>query len=63
MVLTLLVPDGHVAAMAAATLLIFCERLDNPAPPAWRWRGLARARRFVMGRIRMRMSANVLASR
>jgi len=63
MVLPLLVPAGHVAAMAAAAILIFCERLDNPAPAAWRWRGLARARRFVIGRIRMRMSANVLASR
>jgi len=56
MVLPLLVTGWHMAAMTAAAILIFCERLDNPAPPAWRWRGLGKARRIVIGQIRIRMS-------
>jgi predicted metal-binding membrane protein len=54
MLLPLLLPGAHVAAMAAAALVIFCERLDDPAPAGWRWRGLGKARRIVAGQIRMR---------
>jgi len=61
MFLPLLVPAGHMAVMTAAAMLIFCERLDNPAPTGWRWRGLGKARRLVIGQIRIRMSANATA--
>jgi predicted metal-binding membrane protein len=61
MFLPLLVPAGHMAAMTAAAILIFCERLDNPAPSGWRWRGLGKARRIVIAQIRIRMSASVTA--
>ena len=40
MLLVLLLPQGHVAGMAAAAVLMFSERLDPPRPPAWRLRGL-----------------------
>jgi hypothetical protein len=43
MLLPLLLPDAHVAAMAAVTLLMFCERMDPPATPAWRLRGFRTA--------------------
>jgi predicted metal-binding membrane protein len=43
MLLPLLLPEGHVAAMAAVTLLMFCERMDPPATPAWRLRGFRTA--------------------
>jgi predicted metal-binding membrane protein len=58
MLLPLLVPGGHIAAMAATAVLIFCERLDDPAPLSWRWRGLGRARRITVGQVRIRMQAN-----
>jgi predicted metal-binding membrane protein len=52
MVLPLLLPSGHIAAMAATAVLIGCERLDGPAPIRWEWRGLGRAYRIVAGRVR-----------
>lgn len=47
MLVPMLLPGGHFAAMMAATTLIFCERLDRPATPAWQWRGFATAWRLV----------------
>ncbi len=38
MMATLLLPQGHLAGMALATLLVFAERLEPPRRPAWRWR-------------------------
>jgi predicted metal-binding membrane protein len=43
----MLLPTGHLVAMAAVTLLMFCERLDPPATPAWRMRGLRTALRWA----------------
>jgi hypothetical protein len=43
--------------MMAASVLIFCERLDKPAPPAWRWRGLGTAWRVVAWQLRMQPRA------
>jgi hypothetical protein len=48
-------------AMAAITVLIFCERLDDPAPVSWRWRGLGRACRIVAVQMKARMQANAAA--
>ena len=47
MLLPLLLGHGHLAAMAAVSLLVFCERLDPPGTPAWRWRGFETARCYV----------------
>lgn len=57
MLVPLMLPGGHVAAMMAAAVLIFCERLDKPAPPAWHWRGLGTAWRVVARHVRVRPSA------
>lgn len=62
MFLPLLLPGGHLAAMAAATFVIFCERLDRPARPAWRIRGFGAASRIVAARLQF-SSARLLASR
>jgi predicted metal-binding membrane protein len=43
MLLVLLLPQGHVAGMVAAAVLMYGERLDPPRPPAWRLRGLKSA--------------------
>lgn len=40
MLLLLLLPQGHVVGMMAASVFMFAERLDPPRPPAWRLRGL-----------------------
>jgi predicted metal-binding membrane protein len=62
MLVPLLAPAAHIAVMAIATVLIFCERLDNPAPPAWRWRGLGKARRIVVARLSLRLRAAAATS-
>jgi predicted metal-binding membrane protein len=47
MLFPMLLPEGHVVAMAAVAVLMFCERLDPPKAPAWRWRGFATAGRWL----------------
>ncbi|GAA4035733.1 hypothetical protein GCM10022409_20580 [Hymenobacter glaciei] len=47
MLLPLLLGHGHLWAMAAVSLLVFCERLDPPRTPAWRWRGFETACCYV----------------
>lgn len=47
MLFPMLLPDGHLSAMAAVTLLMLCERLDPPASPAWRLRGFLAATRWL----------------
>lgn len=49
----MLSPGWHLAAMGATTILIFCERLDPPAAPAWRWRGLKTAGRVLVAQTRI----------
>jgi predicted metal-binding membrane protein len=57
MLLPMLLPLGHVAAMAAVAVLIFGERLEPPRPPCWRWRGLGKAIRIVAVQSRIRLHA------
>lgn len=52
MLFPMLLPEGHVAAMAAVAVLMFCERLDPPRAPAWRWRGFGTAGRCLSVRLR-----------
>jgi predicted metal-binding membrane protein len=53
MLLPLLLSRGHLAAMAAMALWLFAERLESPMPPAWRWRGPAKAARLALAQSRM----------
>ena len=55
MLFPILLPQGHVAAMAAVTVLIFSERLEQPMPPSWRWRGPGKAIRISVALARMRL--------
>lgn len=48
MLFPMLLPWGHVAAMAAVSILVFSERLERPTPPGWRFRGLGKATRIVL---------------
>jgi predicted metal-binding membrane protein len=52
MLFPMLLPEGHFIAMAAVALLMFCERLDPPKPPAWRWRGFGTAGRCLSLQLR-----------
>ena len=62
MMFPMLLPSGHVVAMAAVAVLVFGERLEQPRPPRWRWRGLGKAIRIVVAQARIRLSAYRLAS-
>jgi predicted metal-binding membrane protein len=53
MLLPLFAGDGHLAAMLAVAVFIFAERLEDPAPLAWRWRGAGKALRAVMAQTRL----------
>jgi len=47
LMLTLVVSQGHALGMVAVTLFAFGERLEGPAPLAWRWRGPFKALRIA----------------
>jgi predicted metal-binding membrane protein len=55
MLFAMLLPEGHLAAMAAVGILIFCERLEDPEPPRWKMRGLRRVSLIVAARTRIRL--------
>jgi predicted metal-binding membrane protein len=56
MLLTLVVERGHLLGMVAVTLFVLAERLENPAPLAWRWCGPGKALPIVMAQARMRLA-------
>jgi len=55
MLFPMLLPRGHVVAMAAVTVLIFSERLEHPMPPCWRWRGFGKVKRIAAAQARIRL--------
>jgi predicted metal-binding membrane protein len=52
MLFPMLLPNGHFVAMAAVAVLMFCERLDPPGTPSWRWRGFGTAWCYLILRLR-----------
>jgi predicted metal-binding membrane protein len=52
MLFPMLLPEGHFVAMAVVSILMFCERLDPPNTPSWRWRGFGTALRYLSLRLR-----------
>ena len=56
MALLLFSGRGHLAGMALVALFTFAERLDDPAPIAWRWRWPARALRIAVAQARIRLA-------
>ncbi len=56
MLLTLFAVHAHLLAMTAASLFVFAERLESPAPLRWHWRGAGKALRIVAAQTRMRLS-------
>lgn len=57
MLLPLVAAQFHLAAMSAVALFVFAERLEGPAPLAWRWRGIGHAVRIVVAQVRIRASS------
>ncbi|HYE46091.1 MAG TPA: DUF2182 domain-containing protein [Caulobacter sp.] len=51
MLLPLVLPDGHVAVMAAVALWQFAEHLEPAEPPHWKWRWPERTARMVAWRL------------
>jgi predicted metal-binding membrane protein len=58
MVFPMLLPWGHVPAMAIVSALVFSERLERPMPPSWRWRGFGRVIRIVIAQSRIWLYAH-----
>jgi hypothetical protein len=56
MLLPLFVVQAHIFAMIAVTLFILAERLENPAPLAWRWRGAGRGLRILAAQARIHLA-------
>lgn len=56
MLLPLFVGQAHVLAMLAVALFTFAERLEDPAPLAWRWRGAGKAVRIAVAQTRIRLA-------
>jgi predicted metal-binding membrane protein len=56
MLLMLLVGHAHLGAMIAVTLFVFAERLESPAPRAWRCRGAGKALRIAAAQTRMQLA-------
>lgn len=52
MLFPMVLPTGHHAAMAAVTVLMFCERMDPAARPSWRWRGFRTSFLWMQRRFR-----------
>jgi predicted metal-binding membrane protein len=52
MLLPLVMGHGHIWAMICVALFAFAERLERPAPLAWRWRGPDKALRIAAARVR-----------
>ena len=52
MLFPILLPAGHFVAMIGVSIVMFCERLDPPRTPSWRWRGLGTASRYLILRLR-----------
>lgn len=57
MLLPMLLPLGHLAAMAMVAVLIFSERLEEPMRPCWRRRGFGKVIRIVVAQARIRLHA------
>lgn len=57
MLAPMLLPQGHVAAMAFVAVLTFSERLEHPRTPRWRWRGLGKVSRIAAAQARIRLQA------
>jgi predicted metal-binding membrane protein len=56
MLFPILLPEGHFVAMAAVSVLMFCERLDRPRTPSWRLRGFGSAFCYLHRRLRIPQS-------
>ena len=55
MLFPMLLPGGHLAAMGLMALLIFGERMEQPMPPCWRWRGMGKLHRMAAAQMRVRL--------
>jgi predicted metal-binding membrane protein len=57
MLFPMLLPEGHMIAMAGVTLFVACERLEQPSQPCWRWRGVRKAARILLAQGRIHWQA------
>ena len=55
MLFAMLLPEGHLVAMAAATVLILGERLERPRAARWGVHGLGKTIRIVVAQAKIRV--------
>ena len=55
MLFAMLLPEGHLVAMAAATVLILGERLERPRAARWGVHGLGKTIRIVVALVKIRL--------
>lgn len=59
MLFPMLLPQGPLLAMAVVTVLIFSERLEQPRPPSWRFRGMGKAIRIMVAQAQIQLQARI----
>jgi predicted metal-binding membrane protein len=57
MLAPMLLPGGQLVAMATVSILIFSERLEQPAVPRWRWHGFGQVIRILVAQTRIRLQS------
>ena len=57
MLFPMLLPQGHTLTMLAMTGLMISERLEQPRPLDWRWRGPEKLLRIIIAQARLRLPA------
>jgi len=55
MLFPMVLPQGHLPAMVAVSVLVWIERLEPSGPARWHWRGVDRAFRILVAQTGIRM--------
>ena len=63
MLLPMLLPQGHFAAMAVVTFVMTSERLEQPRPLSWRLRFPSKLMRIVVAQTKIRLQSSPLGIR
>jgi predicted metal-binding membrane protein len=57
MLFPMLMPRGHVAAMAVTAFVAFSESMEHPIRPRWNWRLSTKLMRVILAQFRIRLNA------
>jgi predicted metal-binding membrane protein len=63
MLVPMLLPTGHLLAMAGAMIWFLGERFERASKPCWRWRGPGHALQIASAQMQLRMKQLTVTSR